>query len=88
MEKKRIILYPLFTVIVLMIVLLPGYSHLQRLREENEQYKKRIELLERHNDELKSELAQMENDPVYLEKKAREKLGIIKKGEVIYTGKD
>jgi cell division protein FtsB len=33
---------------------------------------------------LKDELSKMEKDSGYVEKKAREKLGIIEKGEVVY----
>lgn len=72
---------------VFCVVFLPGHSKLQGLREENEQYQKRIELLEGHNEQLKKELSRMRQDPVYVEKKAREKLGIVKKGEIIYRKK-
>ncbi len=84
MEKKKVILYLALLIAVFCIVFLPGYSELQRLREENEQHQRRIRLLEEHNDKLKEELAKLKEDPDYLEKKAREKLGIVKKGEVIY----
>ena len=57
---------------------------MQKLREKNEEYLKRIELLEVNNDELKNELFKMEQDPEYLEKRAREKLGIVKEGEILY----
>ncbi len=57
------------------------------MREANEQYEKRIELLEEHNDKLKEELAKMQKDPDYVEKKARDKLGVVKKGEIIYRKK-
>lgn len=70
------------------IVFLPGHSELQKLREENEQHKKRIELLEEHNEKLKRELAKMQEDPDYVEKKARDKLGIVKKGEIIYRKRE
>ena len=84
MEKKRIIFYVVALLAVLSMIFLPGYSELQKLREENEQHQRRIRLLEEHNDKLKEELVKLEQDPEYLEKKAREKLGIVKKGEVIY----
>jgi len=84
MEKKRIIFYVLGVGIILSVVFLPGYSKLEKLREENRNYLKRIELLENQNEKLKEEMTSMKDDPVYIEKKAREKLGIIKKGEIIY----
>lgn len=87
MAGKKIIFYVLIFLTVFCVVFLPGHSKLQELREENEQYQKRIELLEGHNEQLKEELSRMRQDPVYVEKKAREKLGIIKKGEIIYRKK-
>ncbi len=69
------------------VVFLPGFSRLQKLREKNDQLQKRIKLLEKHNDKLKGELLKMREDPEYVEKRAREKLGIIKKGEIIYRAK-
>jgi len=83
--KKRIILGVFALFAVLGLVFLPGYSRLQRLREENEQYLKRIEFLESRNVQLGEELVKMREDPEYVERKARQKLGIVKKGELIYS---
>jgi len=57
---------------------------MQRLREERDDARKRIALLEQHNDILREEVRRMKQDPAYVERKAREKLGIIKKGEFVY----
>jgi len=84
MEAKKVVLYLLVLAVIFAVIFLPGYSALQKLRQENEQYTQRIKLLEEYNDQLKSELYRMREDPDYIEKKAREKLGIIRKGEVIY----
>jgi len=87
MAGKKIVFYVLGSLMFLCVVFLPGHSRLQKLREENELHLKRIELLEERNEQLKEELVQMKEDPVYVERKAREKLGIVKKGEIIYRGK-
>lgn len=84
MEKKRIALHIAVLLTVLCIIFLPGYSELHKLREDNDQLKRRIVLLEEHNDQLKEEMQKMKQDPGYIEKKARKKLGIVKKGEIIY----
>ena len=84
MERKKLVIYISAILAVVAIVFLPGYSKMQKLREKNEEYLKRIELLEVNNDELKNELFKMEQDPEYLEKRAREKLGIVKEGEILY----
>ena len=88
MERKRLVLYIVFFVAIVCIVFLPGFSELHKLKEENDQLAKRIKLLEEHNDKLKEELTLMQEDPDYLEKKARERLGIVKKGEIIYKTKN
>ena len=40
--------------------------------------------LERENVRLKKEQRLLEEDPAYLEKVAREKMGLIREGEVVY----
>jgi len=87
MERKKVALYVLLVLTVLCVVFLPGYSRLNKLRESNEELRKRITLLEQHNEEMKKELLQLKEDPVYLEGKARNKLGIVRKGEIIYKKK-
>lgn len=84
MERKKVILYIFILAVVLSIIFLPGFSELHKLQGKNVQLQKRIRLLEEHNDKLKEELTLMKEDPDYLEKKARERLGIVKKGEIIY----
>ncbi|MGB2601464.1 MAG: septum formation initiator family protein [Candidatus Omnitrophota bacterium] len=84
MEKKRIIFFIVVVLTALSILFLPGFSELHKLREDNDQLKRRIVLLEEHNDNLKEEMLKMKQDPDYVEKKARKKLGIVKKGEIIY----
>lgn len=84
MERKKVIIFISVAFIGLWIVFLPGFSELQKLREKNEQLLSRIKLLEEHNSKLDDELLRIEQDPDYLEERAREKLGIIKKGEYIY----
>lgn len=61
-----------------------GLLHLKQLTEEQKE-------LEQKNRELESEIASLQNkvygirhDPAYLEKSAREQLGLSKPGEIIY----
>ncbi len=84
MERKKVIIRTAIAIAIVMVLFLPGFSKLQRLQEENGQLKQRMRLLSEYNDVLREEIEKMEKDPNYLEKRAREKLGIIKKGEVIY----
>jgi len=84
MERKKIVFWIITIVVILIVVFLPKFSELQRLREENVNIKKSIILLAQDNEALTEEVRRMEEDPNYVEQKAREKLGIIKKGEYIY----
>ena len=59
-------------------------THLNHLRNENDIILKRIERLNNENEDYKEKINSMENDKRYLEKIVREELGMIKKGEKIY----
>ncbi len=68
---------------VILILFLPSYTRLQDLRQKNATYEKQIEALKKKNIELTEEKRRLQ-DPVYLEKVAREKMGLIREGEIIY----
>ena len=57
---------------------------MQQLKQKNLNYRKQIEELRLKGVSLKEEKRRLENDPVYLEKVAREKMGLVKEGEVVY----
>ena len=69
---------------ILIAVFLPGFAKYQRLRSQNSNLKATIAKLETENRRLLAERRRLETDPVYVEKKAREKLGVVKKGEIVY----
>ncbi|MBP9854596.1 MAG: septum formation initiator family protein [Candidatus Omnitrophica bacterium] len=68
----------------ILLLFLPTFSQKQLLQEKNRQYLKEIYELKRQNAELTEERRKLEDDPVYLEKVAREKMGLVRDGEVIY----
>ena len=86
MERKKIVIYAFLAFMGLAVIFIPGFSELMKLKEENADARKRIKMLEQRNTTLESEINRLENDPEYVEEKAREKLGILKKGEYIYRG--
>ena len=81
MLKNAIWLFSL--AFVILIIFLPSYARLQDLKQKNAGYEKQIEELKKQNIELTEEKKRLQ-DPVYLEKVAREKMGLIREGEVIY----
>ena len=70
--------------IIVLIIFLPSYTKMQDLKQKNLDYKRQIEQLQQKSAELREEKRLLENDPVYLEKVAREKMGLIREGEVVY----
>lgn len=68
--------------IFLSIIFLPGYTKLQDLRDKNSNLETRIKQLKIENALLELELKRVETDPVYQEKIAREKMGVVRKGEI------
>lgn len=69
-------------IIFLLIIFLPGYTKLQELRDKNRDLEAKIKRLNIENSLLQEELKRIENDPVYQEKIAREKMGVVRKGEI------
>jgi cell division protein FtsB len=80
----------LFTIaFIVFIIFLPGYTKLQDLKQRNKELETKIAELQQENATLKEKRQLLEEDPFYLEKVAREKMGVTREGEVIYkiTGK-
>lgn len=65
-------------------IFLPSYTKLQDLRQKNVDYSKQIEELKLRKIRLMQEKRRLEQDPAYLEKVGREKMGLIRNGEVVY----
>ena len=82
MIKNALWLFAL-TIFVLFIFL-PSYTKMQDLRQRNKDYTYQLQVLKERKIRLMEEKRLLENDPAYLEKVAREKMGLIRKGEVIY----
>ena len=82
MVKNAITLF--IITFVILVLFLPSYSKMQDLRQKNREYAQRIEDLEAKNKKLLQEKSMLENDPDYVEKVGREKMGLIRQGEKVY----
>ena len=71
-------------ILILLIVFLPGYTKLQELKDKNKDLEARIKQNESENALLENEILRIQQDPIYQEEIIREKLGVVRKGEVIY----
>ena len=66
----------------MLAIFLPGYTKLQDLRDKNRELEVKIRKLKVDNVLLQEELKRIESDPIYQEKIAREKMGVVRKGEI------
>ncbi|MDD4980630.1 MAG: septum formation initiator family protein [Candidatus Omnitrophica bacterium] len=66
----------------LLVIFLPGYTKLQELRDKNRDLEMKIKRLNVENALLQQELKRIESDPIYQEKIARDKMGVVRKGEI------
>jgi cell division protein FtsB len=66
----------------LLFLFLPGYTKVQELRDRNTDLQSKIKRLAIENTLLIEQLKRIENDPVYQEWIAREKMGVVRKGEI------
>jgi cell division protein FtsB len=82
MAKNALALFILTIIIV--VVFLPSYSKMQELKQKNNEFLLRIKDLETKNKKLLEEGQFLRNNPEYLEKVAREKMGLIREGETVY----
>lgn len=69
---------------IFLVIFFPGFARMQELRQKNKELEVNIKKMEAENIALKQEKEKLEKDPEYLESVAREKLGIVKKGEIVY----
>ncbi|MDD5246511.1 MAG: septum formation initiator family protein [Candidatus Omnitrophica bacterium] len=80
MLKKAFWLFGL--AVFLLVLFLPGYTKLQDLKDRNSDLEIKIKRLTVENALLQQELKRLEIDPLYQEKIAREKMGVVRKGEI------
>lgn len=81
--RKKII-KGLILVVILGIIYYPGYRRIQKMRYENHKLAVQLEELQKKNAYLEEKLKKLTTDLTYIEKRAREELGIAREGEIIY----
>ena len=68
---------------VLAVIFLPPFVKYQRLLYKKRKLDARIEELTRESKRLEAEKKRLQTDVTYVEKKAREKMGVVRKGEIV-----
>ncbi len=69
---------------VILFIFLPGYTKLQELKDRNRYLQEKISEVKSENSLLENEIARIQQDPVYQEEIIRERLGVVRKGEILY----
>ncbi len=78
--KKAVYLWG--TALFLLVIFLPGYTKLQELKDKNRDLEVKIKQLNSENALLDQELKRIGSDPLYQERIAREKMGVVRKDEI------
>ncbi|MFA5146655.1 MAG: septum formation initiator family protein [Candidatus Omnitrophota bacterium] len=73
----------LFAIIVLAVIFLPPFAKYQELRYRNKKLENELIEMKREARRLEMEKLRLETDITYVEKKAREKIGVVRKGEIV-----
>ena len=84
MEKKKVIIRFFGFLFLFIVIFLPGYSKFQELSQRNKLLEEKLSQIEISNKRLADEVKRLEHDPTYVEKVARDKLKVTKKGEIVY----
>ena len=85
MEKKSIIKVSVFTAILLAIFL-PPFVKYQTLCWNSRKLDNQVKILKAEIAKLEAEKIRLQTDITYVERRAREKIGVVKKGEIILKG--
>ena len=83
--KKPVTTLVFITLAVLFVVLVaPRAIQVQSLKTRSAALEKELRDLKKQNDRLETELKLLRDDPVYLEKVARQQYNKAKEGEIVY----
>ena len=68
---------------IIVIVFLPPFVKYQKLRYKNKNLGNRIKALQEESKRLEEEKKRLEKDIAYIEKRARDNIGVVRKGEIV-----
>jgi len=61
-----------------------GLAHFFTMKKVANRYRQEIKTITQQNQELAEEIRALKQDPLYIERLARERLGFVKQGEISY----
>lgn len=71
-------------VVIFIALVIPKMVHVQKLEERSQALEEELNKIRVENKRMEMELRLLRDDPVYLEKVAREKFNKAKQGEIVY----
>lgn len=73
----------LIAVAILLVVFLPPFAKYQRLRYKSNMLNNKVKALNEELKRLEEEKKRLKTDITYIEGTAREKIGVVRKGEIL-----
>jgi len=83
MITKRLVIF-CFAALIMVLLFIGPYSRYRELKIKNSVLIKELEHLKKVNKTLEKEKKALEQDSDFVEKRAREKMGVVREGEIIY----
>jgi len=81
--KKIIPVKWILLIVVLAVIFLPPFVKYQQISWKSREIDNQIKTLREEIKKLEAEKIRLQTDITYIERKAREKIGVVKKGEII-----
>jgi len=85
MAKKEFVKVSIFIGIIA-VIFLPSFAKYQEFRSKEARLDAQIKALKAENKLLEEEKRRLETDITYVEKRARDKIGLVRKGEIVIQG--
>jgi cell division protein DivIC len=84
MKKSGIVLFFVFFAGIFLLFLIPRIAQIRALQKRSDALENDLRQLKIKNQTLENELRLLRDDPVYLEKVARQQFNKAKEGEIVY----
>lgn len=81
--KKKFPVKRIILIVVLTVIFLPPFVKYQQISWKSRELDNQIRALKEEIKKLEAEKIRLQTDITYVERKAREKIGVVKKGEII-----
>jgi cell division protein FtsB len=81
--KKKFPIKRIILIVILTVIFLPPFVKYQQISWKSRELDNQIKVLREEIKKLEAEKLRLQTDITYVERRAREKIGVVKKGEII-----